>query len=180
MIDIISSIERFFGFISVFLFLSLIVGAIFIYDDFEKRLFRIKYKNLNWNQKFRRIYLSIIIFVFFLTYILGSLKQNLILKRLKSLVENTVSNKGELYINGEKCKNIKIIKELINFKDFNYHNSHGKYKIKIEFKCKNDTLKYYIYRDSQIKNEYWVYYYEDRGNMDNMIGKLKTELFNNY
>jgi hypothetical protein len=60
------------------------------------------------------------------------------------------------------------------------HGTHTTKKIRIEVMSKNQTLMIRLGRDSNRNQEYWVFYPDYRFTSTHEIGRITTDLFDDY
>ena len=78
-----------------------------------------------------------------------------------------------------KCSAPPIINELNKIKSYSGHGSHPEKKIKIEIISESAKMELTLNQDSDIKNEYWIYWNKYSSTSLNEIGRITTNVFKN-
>jgi len=101
------------------------------------------------------------------------------LKKVKYILNEPVA---ELKINGKEIDSINrrlVLYELRRMNKKMAHGSHTVNNIVLEVYTQRDTLKLEIGRDSQIENEYWIFWDRYHSTAKNEFARVRTELFEN-
>ena len=92
-----------------------------------------------------------------------------------------VSPDIRVYTEGQPVKNAKqIINALNKITRFQYHGSHSTNEFPIEIVNGDKKLKLVLGRDSRYPQKYWVFYPKYSHTSKNVIGGIKTALFDDY
>jgi len=101
-------------------------------------------------------------------------------KEVRAAVADTREGTRELMIDGVKIKDPEpYLRAFDKMKWFMVgHHSHPiPPTIEVSFVRKDDTVRLQLERDSDRKNEYWVYFPKYRTHQDNEVGRIYTGLF---
>lgn len=94
---------------------------------------------------------------------------------------NALSGNYTVYVNQKPVSNNdKIISALKDVSPQLGHHSHPTKRIPIDIKSEQGSLSLELRRDSEIPQEYWVFYYRDEGGTNTEIGKITTSIFDQY
>ena len=135
-------------------------------------------------------YIKVLFLVFFIcmTFIFIIIQTKIVLhesiERDKVvLLLNDILNKRDcqVSIKGEIVSSpYMIVQELLKVTHFSHHNSRVTNKeSRVVIKNKKSKLEMFLRKDSEVENEYWVYYY-NQGNEDNKytyIGRIYSDKF---
>lgn len=100
--------------------------------------------------------------------------------KVKSFL-GTVSTHVIVSVDGQKIKDpIEVINELKKIGPLTPHWSHAKKTFRVEVRSKRETLALQLGRDSSRAREYWVFYPKYRYTSKNEIGRITTNLFDDY
>lgn len=152
-------------------FLSFLLGLIgvFLY---------IKTKNLqlnNLSNKLKNILLIQFVITFIFLIFISKVLENRIISHYKDFLyrkKSVLKIENRIITENQKAK---LINELKKIEKINGHGTHPIDKINIIIETEIDTLNLLIYKDSEIKNEYWIFCKDF--NYSNEIGRIKTDLF---
>jgi len=101
-------------------------------------------------------------------------------EKVKSFL-NEVYSDAQVYINGQKIKDPnQIIDEIKTVALLPVSASHTIKKIHIDIKNHDETLRLVLGRDSRNIQEYWIFYPKYRYTSKNEIGRIITNLFDEY
>lgn len=160
-------------------FIALVLGAIIIIRSLvqrrkEKRRMTIFWKILP--------FLSAALFVIpiLLIFILGGFMQRVVRNEVKSFLRN-VSPNVTAKVNGQPARDPNmIIAELSKVAPLAAHHSHTTKRIRVEITDNNNGLVVELRRDSSRDQEYWVFYLGYGNTFVNEIGRINTNIFDDY
>lgn len=169
----INFLDSFLSYWSYWMFCSFALGIIgLIYFHF------IKGHRINSINPF-----TILISQLFITWLIAFGGQWIVLNYAKNEVLSFLNkNNIKIKINGsglDKEQTILIIDDFRNLKNKLGHNSHPEKQIEIELISSNEKILLKVRQDSEIKNEFWVFWDKYKSCQNNNFGKIySTLLFN--
>ena len=86
----------------------------------------------------------------------------------------TISLNGQII---NKIDSDSIVKELIRVTNMQAHHSHTTDIIKIEITSTSKTEIIRLEKDSEIENEYWIFWDKYKSTSKNEIGRIRTNIF---
>jgi len=94
---------------------------------------------------------------------------------------NELSSDVKVSVNGQLVENPnEVITELRKVAPLTAHGSHDTIRVPIEITDHNETLLIELGRDSTNVQEYWVFYPKHRYTSKNEIGRIITDIFDDY
>jgi len=172
MLEVLDSI---LGILKLLMIPSFIVGGIGVFFGIYARSETNKTKRKPW--KIAKILIGQLAVVFILSYgilwIINIESRN----ELKSLLNE---KNIKITVNGENINteySLQIIAELNKIKSYSGHHSHPEKEFEIGILSGNTKMDLTIKKDSDIKNEYWVYWNKYSSTNLNEIGRVTTNIF---
>lgn len=98
------------------------------------------------------------------------------LKEFLSQPDLIVSINGELI---DKKTSITILNEIKTIGNIEAHHSSPTEEIKIKIESELETFNLSLKRDSDCKNEFWIFWDKYHATKTNEVGRIRTEVFNN-
>jgi len=120
----------------------------------------------------------LLFFIWFIGFGLSELLEYKSKKEVQEFLKDNLTSYS-VTLNGKMTTNTEtIILELQKIKNITPHNSHSINEITIMIENKeNKKMKLILGRDSDRKNEYWIYLPKYRHTSINEIGRIKTSIF---
>ena len=106
--------------------------------------------------------------------------QRIVRREVKTFLNNVSSN-AVVEINKQQIENkVQVIEELIKVAPLTAHHSHSTKRIHINIIDGDEGLVIELGRDSSRDQEYWVFYLGYGETYVNEIGRITTNLFDNF
>jgi hypothetical protein len=116
-----------------------------------------------------------IIFVFILSGAMESLAREKVIDFLRGESDDVL-----VIVDSKTVQDARqVVNELSKVAPMLAHHSHPTVRIHITIKRRNETLALQLGRDSDISQEYWVFYPEYYFTSINEIGRIRTKIFDN-
>jgi len=102
-------------------------------------------------------------------------------EKIKGFLDGVFAEDLRISVNEQLVENpTKVIAELKKIAPLTPHHSHATEKIRIQIMSHNKTLRIELGRDSSSAQEYWVFYPEYRYTSKNDVGRIITDIFDDY
>ena len=113
------------------------------------------------------------------SFIISLIMTGLSHQEFSSFIGN-IDKEYSIQINNKTVQNPKkFLNELTKMSFIPAHHSYPIKKFKFKIKDKDGELELSIGQDSQIKNEYWIFYPKYRHTGANELGRIRTNIFEN-